>query len=185
MFAPASDRLTEQIDGLFREAMTPVREQIDGLLRDAIPPVGPDWSAHIADLLNTATAGTGPRRDLATILDRFDEIARDNPDLDTLLPDDPDADLGEIGEEGLAFVAAEGVGLSREAQRRMFLAFVFIVVFGTLMTAVVSSETASGLLEDSAVPGSAAMLVLAVAARKYDQAFPQPGGDSAAGTGGE
>lgn len=65
--------------------MAPVREQINGLLRDAIPPLGPDWSAQIADMLNT-----GSRRDLFTLLDRFDEVACEHPDLDALLPDDPD-----------------------------------------------------------------------------------------------
>ncbi|WP_331764502.1 hypothetical protein [Streptomyces anulatus] len=177
--------LNEHVNNLLRDAMGPAQEQINNLLRDVVPPVGPDWSAHITDLLNAATFGSEGRGDLAAILDQFDEIARNNPDLDDLVGDDPDAGLGEIGEDGLAFVAAEGVGLSWEVQRRMFLAFVFLVAFGALMTAVVSSEAASGLLEDAALPGSAAMLVLAAAARKYDQAFPRPEGDGEAGTAGQ
>ncbi|MEV2259178.1 hypothetical protein AB0J13_11020 [Streptomyces anulatus] len=180
MFAPASNRLTEQMDALFRDAMAPVREQIDGLLRDAIRPVSPDWSAHIADML-----GTSSRRDLFTILDRFDEIARNNPDLDALLPDEPDAGLGEIGENGLAFATAEGAGLSWEMRRRLFQAFVLLTVFGALMTVVVSSETASGLLEDAAVPSTVATAALLAANRKWDERFPQPEGDGEAGPDGE
>ncbi|GGY78377.1 hypothetical protein [Streptomyces anulatus] len=180
MFAPASDRLNEQIEGLFRDAMAPLREQISGLLHDAIPPVGPDWSAHIADMLST-----GSRRNLFTILVRFDEIARNTPDLEALLPDEPDAGLGEIGEEVLAFVNAEGVGLSWEMRRRLFQAFVLLTVFGALMTVVVSSETASGLLEDAAVPSTVATAALLAANRKWDDKFPRPGGDSEGDTAGE
>ncbi|MFF7631432.1 hypothetical protein [Streptomyces cyaneofuscatus] len=175
MCAPAGNRLTEQIDGLFRDAMAPVREQINGLIRNAIPPVGPDWSAQIADMLNT-----GSRRDLFTFLDRFDEIARAHPDLDTLLPDEPDTGLGEIGENGLAYVNAEGAGLSWEVRRRMFQAFVLVTVFAALMTAVVSSETASGVLEDAAVPSTLATAALLAASRKWDEKFPRPEGDGEA-----
>ncbi|MFD8469070.1 hypothetical protein ACFV10_28680 [Streptomyces cyaneofuscatus] len=186
MCTPAGGRLTEQIDGLFRDAMAPVREQINGLLRDAIPPVRAGWAAQVADMLNTTTASTGSRRDLLAILNQFDEIARNNPDLDSLLPDGPTADLGEIGEDGLAFVNAEGVGLSWEMQRRMFLAFILLAVFGPLMTLVVSSETVSGVLEDAAVPSTVATAALLAASRKWDEKFPRPEGDGEAeGTAGE
>lgn len=177
--------LNEHVNNLLRDAMGPAQEQINNLLRDVVPPAGPDWSAHITDLLNAATFGSEGRGDLAAILDRFDEIARNNPDLDALLPDEPDADLGEIGEDGLAFVAAEGVGLSWEMQRRLFQAFVLLAVFGALMTAVVSSETASGLLEDAAVPSTVATAALLAANRKWDEKFPRPEGDAEAGPDGE
>ncbi|MEU8101659.1 hypothetical protein [Streptomyces rubiginosohelvolus] len=182
ILAPVNDRMAES---LLASAFPNLNDQMRSLFHDVARPVGPDWSAHISDILNAAMGDTRSRQDLFCILDRFDEIARNNPDLDDLVADDADADLGEIGEEGLAFVNAEGVGLSWEMRRRLFLAFVYLAVFGTLMTAIVSSETASGLLEDGAVPAAAATAVLVVAKREWEKKVPRPEGDAEEGSDGE
>ncbi|MFB6698232.1 hypothetical protein [Streptomyces rubiginosohelvolus] len=166
LLADAMPNFNEQFDAMLRDAMAPVREEMGSLIRDLVRPVTPGWYAHVSAMLNSATASTRSGSDLAEILDRFDEIARNNPDLDDMVADEADADLGEIGEEGLAFVNAEGAGLSWEVQRRLFLAFVYLAVFGALMTVIVSSETASGLLEDGAVPAAAATAALVVAKRE-------------------
>ncbi|MDX5526165.1 hypothetical protein PV677_36460 [Streptomyces sp. DE06-01C] len=185
LLADAMPNFNEQIDALLQNAMAPVQEQMNSLIRNALQPVRADWSEHIAGILNTATTGTRPRQDLLAILDQFDEIARNNPDLDDLVADDADADLGEIGEEGLAFVNAEGAGLSWEMRRRLFQAFVLLTVFSALMTVVVSSETVSGILEDAAVPSTVATAVLLAANRKWDEKFPRPDGDGEEGPNGE
>lgn len=185
LLADALPNFNEQIDTMLQNAMAPVREQMNSLIRDAVGPVGPDWSAHIAGILNAARVGTRPQQDLLAVLDRFDEIVRNNPDLDDLVADGSDADLGEIGEEGLAFVNAEGAGLPWEVQRRLFLAFVYLAVFGALMTVIVSSETASGLMEDGAVPVAVSAAVLVVAKRKWEEKVPRPESDGETGPEGE
>ncbi|WP_143662418.1 hypothetical protein [Streptomyces sp. f51] len=85
----------------------------------------------------------------------------------------------------MAFVNAEGTGLSWEVKRRLFLAFVYLAVFGALMTVIVSSDTASGLMEDGAVPAAAAAAALVAANREWEKKVPRPDGDSEAASDGE
>ncbi|MFF4338121.1 hypothetical protein [[Kitasatospora] papulosa] len=171
MLAPVGRRMVEQ---LLADVLPDINRQTEELVRSALEPLDTTWMDRITDTLHVPALGMAARRDLLDMLNQFDAIAHANPDLDQLVLDGSDADLGELGEEGIAFAAVEGAGLSWDVQRRLFMAFVFVAAFGLLMTAIVSSETASGLLEDGAVPASVATALMVAANRVWAKAVPQP-----------
>jgi hypothetical protein len=175
MLAPVGRRMVER---LLADALPDIDRQGEELIRGALEPLDMTWLDRITDTLDVPALGMAARRDLLGMLNQFDAIAHANPDLDQLVLDGSDADLGELGEEGIAFAAVEGAGLSWEVQRRIFMTFVFLAAFGLLMTAVVSSDTASGLLEDGAVPASVATGLMLAANRTWTKAVPRPADDN-------
>lgn len=126
---------------------------------DALPAAQRDWARRIVE---EATVGVDTSLDSAA-----DEI-----------PDVPDEMLDTLADTARAFTDAQPAGLSRAAQKKLFIGFIVTVLFLLLLQAQVESDAVKEFVEDA----GGAMLVVTPAALGaayiFDKMNPGPGDGS-------
>lgn len=171
--ASVQQRMFESLAEIMAAQRTPIVQ----LQRTLTQTAGLDrsWIDRIAANLYATSLDTRVRN---TMGDALDELYDTIEDTDVALSDDGGFDdLDVIGVQGMAFVTAEGQGLSREAQRRLLVWFVAFAVFGILLQGVMQSDAVKELVEDSGMVMPVAAAAMVIAGRQFDKVFPRPDGD--------
>lgn len=101
----------------------------------------------------------------------------DTDTVDTDLPEVPEGFFDDFEEVARNFAAAEVSGQSWLAQRETFRLFMVAIIFIMIMHALVQSDMAKELIEDSTMAGSLAVLLVGHAGKAWDRVFPRPAGE--------
>ncbi|MGW0792891.1 hypothetical protein ACWD04_32960 [Streptomyces sp. NPDC002911] len=158
-------------------ALARVIEAQSASVRRSVAPLGlqQEWLDRIATSLYASTLSGRLRNQMAEFLDEVYDTLDEQDEAPEALAGDI-GDLDELAAQGMAFVAAEGQGLSWEAQRRLLAWFVGLAVFGVLMQAIVMSDAVKDLFEDAAVPASIAAMAMMATRQEWDRKNPRPDG---------
>mgnify|MGYP003575359138 CR=1 FL=1 len=165
-------------------AFAKLMDNQNAALRRSVAPLGLQqvWLDRISRSLYATSLHERTRAQMAEFLDEVYDTIDDHDEVPDALADDL-GDLDEITEQGLAFVASEGQGLSWEAQRRLLAWFVGLAVFGVLMQGIVMSDAVKDLVEDGAVPVSIAAMAMVATRQEWDRRNPKPDGQDDEGAG--